>query len=573
MIRPEDFIGRPYEEARAAFRWAVPHPYNIALDVCDRWADVDPERPAILYESSEGESATWTYGQLRREANRLANALAALGVGRGDRVAVILHQRVETAVSHLACYRMGAVAVPLTRMFGPDALAYRLDHSGCTVAIADPMVLPALSEVRDRLPALRTVIVADGGRAVELPEGDGATRPRHLRWSRLLAEASERFTPVVTSPDDPALIIYTSGTTGPPKGALHGHRVLLGHLPSVQLYFDFVPQGGEVYWTPADWAWIGGAYDLLFPGLRLGGPVVAFETTRFDPERAVALMARYRVTHVFLPPTALKMAMPVVRPGAPLVRALALRAVMSGGEPVSPAILEWAAETLPGVPLHEIYGQTEANLVCGNCVRLFPVRPGSMGRPFPGHEVTVLREDGTPAAVGEPGEVAVRADGDPVVFLGYWRNPEATREKVRDGWLRTGDVARRDAEGYFTFEGRTDDLITSGAYRIGPAEVEASLLTHPAVAEAAVVGAPDAVRGQVVTAFVTLRPGYTPSPALAAEIQAHVKRRLAAYAYPRRVEFLEAMPMTTTGKIRRAELRALVAGQGRSSGTPSKTVR
>jgi acetyl-CoA synthetase len=377
---------------------------------------------------------------------------------------------------------------------------------------------------------------------------------RYLAWDGVVEHASGDFAPLATGPDDSAIIIYTSGTTGPPKGALHGHRVLLGHVPSVQLYFDFVPRGGEVYWTPADWAWIGGAYDLLFPALKFGGPVLAFETTKFDPERAFDLMTRYGVTHTFLPPTALKMAMQIDRPAERY--ALTLRAIMSGGEPVNPVILDWRDREVPGVALHEIYGQTEANLVCGNCSRLYPVKPGSLGRAFPGHEVCVLGDDGAPLQAGEPGEIAVWGAGDPVVLKEYWRDPEATAAKYDHGWLRTGDMARQDEDGYFYFEGRTDDVIKSAGYRIGPAEVESSLLTHPAVAEAAVIGVPDPVRGQLVKGFVKLRDGRVGSEALAAEIQSHVRARLAAYAYPRAIEFVDELPMTTTGKIRRADLRA-----------------
>lgn len=562
MINLRDFDGRPYAQSAAAFRWQLPSRYNLGTEVCDRWGDTDPDRPAIVFETEDGLSGQCTYGALRDLSNRLANALVTFGVGRGDRIAVILHQRVETAAAHIAIYKLGAVAVPLTRMFGPDALAYRLRNSGCVVAIADGMVVPRLLEIGDLLPDLRQVIVVAPERAGGLPTGGQTGARRYRAWDDVLDPAAPTFEPAETTPDDPALIIYTSGTTGPPKGALHGHRILIGHLPSFQLYFDFVPRGAEVYWTPADWAWIGGSYDLLFPALRCGGPVVALETAKFDPERAFDLMARHSVTHTFLPPTALKMTMQLAHPSR---FGLRLRAIMSGGEPVNPVILEWRDRELPGVPVHEIYGQTEANLVCGNCSRLFPVRPGSLGQPFPGHTVTVLDANDEPAAAGVLGEIAVRGPGDPVVFLEYWGNPVGTREKYRDTWLRTGDMARRDEDGYFYFDGRTDDIINSAGYRIGPAEVESALLTHAAIAEAAAVGVPDAVRGQIVKAFVTLRAGWSPSARLAAHIQAHVKTRLAAYAYPRSVEFLDALPMTTTGKIRRSELRAREAERSSST--------
>ncbi|MGH2375045.1 MAG: acyl-CoA synthetase, partial [bacterium] len=445
MIRLKDFEGRPYAEAQRAFRWQVPSPYNIGLDVCDRWAAQDPDRVAILFESETGEAGSYTYGALREASNRLANALSAYGVRRGDRVAIILQQRMETAAAHIAVYKLGGIAVPLTRMFGPDALAYRLENSGSKAAVVDPTVVPKLAGLHERLPALETVIVVEAQHPPELPEGGRIGGCRYLTWSRALEGAQGRFDPVLTDGDDPALIIYTSGTTGPPKGALHGHRILLGHVPSFQLYFDFVPQGGEVYWTPADWAWIGGAYDLLFPALRYGGPVVAYESTRFDPERAFHLMATCGVTHTFLPPTALKMAMQVERPAKRF--RLALRAIMSGGEPVNPVILEWRDRELCAVALHEIYGQTEANLVCGNCSRLYPVRPGSLGRAFPGHEVVLVDEHGSPVDPGQSGEIAVRGTGDPVVFKEYWQNPQATEEKYFDGWLLTGDMARQDEEG------------------------------------------------------------------------------------------------------------------------------
>lgn len=570
MIRLEDYTGRPYEQARRSFRWPDPGFYNIAIEVCDRWAAQDPHRPAIFFESEDGATATCTYGALRDASNRLANALRALGIDRGDRVAVVLHQRVETAVSHIAVYKLGAVAVPLTRMFGPDALAYRLEDSGAKVAIVDPAVVPKLASIVQDLPALEVVIVVPpfgSDRRTSHESAQNWGRLRLLPWAEVIAvdRASSHIEQVSTGPDDPALIIYTSGTTGPPKGALHGHRLLMGHLPAFQLYFDFVPKAGAVYWTPADWAWIGGSYDLLFPALHFGGPALAYETTHFDPEKSFHLIAKYGVTHAFLPPTVVKMMMHGERvgEGSPL----RLQAIMSGGEPVNPVILEWAKSELPGVLVHEIYGQTEANLVCGNCSRLFPVRPGSLGKAYPGHEVTLVGEDGSPVKAGDLGEIAVRGPGDAVVFKGYWKNPQATADKYHDEWLLTGDMARQDDEGYFYFDGRKDDVINSAGYRIGPAEIESSLLTHKAVAEAAAVGVPDPVRGQIVKAFVKLGKGYAPSATLAEEIQQHVKSRLAAYAYPRAVEFVEELPLTTTGKIRRSELRA------RENSSPTAGVR
>ena len=304
----------------------------------------------------------------------------------------------------------------------------------------------------------------------------------------LLAAASPAFEPAATTPDTPALLVYTSGTTGPPKGALHGHRVLAGHLPGFELSHDFYPQPGDRIWTPADWAWIGGLYDVLMPGLAHGTPVVAFRAPRFDPEQAFDVIARTGIRNVFMPATALRMMRRADGPPA------SLRTLASGGETVGEETAAWCRERF-GVRLNEFYGQTEANLLIGNCAA-WPERPGWMGRAYPGHELRLV-----------DGEIAVRVDGDPVVFLGYWRDEQATAAKVRDGWLYTGDLAEVDDEGTYRSVGRVDDLISSGGYRIGPGEIEECLIRHPAVSIAAAIGTPDEVRGEVVKAFVVTVPG------------------------------------------------------------------
>jgi acetyl-CoA synthetase len=361
---------------------------------------------------------------------------------------------------------------------------------------------------------------------------------------RLLAEASPRFAPVAATPDTPALLVYTSGTTGPPKGALHGHRVLAGHLPGFELSHDFFPQPGDRIWTPADWAWIGGLYDVLMPALHHGMPVVAYRAQRFDPEGTLDLMERVGIRNVFMPATALRMLRAAAGGGSP-----ALRTVASGGETVGEETTAWVGERL-GVRLNEFYGQTEANLLIGNC-SAWPAKAGSMGLPYPGHDVRLL-----------DGEVAVRVEGNPVAFLGYWRSPDATAAKVRDGWLLTGDLAEQDGDGYLWFVGRTDDLISSGGYRIGPGEIEDCLLRHPAVALAAAIGVPDETRGEVVKAFVVPAPGADRGEALVTELRDWVRGRLAPYEVPRTVEFVDELPLTVTGKIRRNELRRREAERG-----------
>ena len=538
MLEP----GRSYDEIVQAFRWRVPKRYNIGVDVCDKHAG-DRDRLALIHEDESGRATTYTFARLKELSNRFANALRALGVGRGDRVGILLPQCPETAIAHIAVYKLGGVAVPLFTLFGPDALEYRLENSGAKALITDTANLEKVLGARDRLPALDTMIVA----------GDGPADGAQDFWA-LVERGSASLAPVDTGCDDPALIIYTSGTTGPPKGALHAHRVLLGHLPGVSFPHNFFPRPGDRFWTPADWAWIGGLIDVLLPAWHHGVPVLAHRMRKFDPEHAFHLIAKHGVRNAFLPPTALKLMRQVSDPRAS--HDYALRSVGSGGETLGQELLAWGEETL-GLTINEFYGQTEVNLVVGNCAEAMPVRPGSMGRAVPGHVVEVVDEAGMPAAAGELGQIAVRRP-DPVMFLEYWRNAgnaEATAAKFAGDWCLTGDLARKDDDGYFWFVGRDDDVITSAGYRIGPGEVEDCLMRHPAIAMAAAVGSPDEVRTEVVKAFVVAKPGVTPSAGLAREIQAFVKTRLAAHAYPREVEFVDALPTTATGKIMRRVLR------------------
>ncbi|PXW63991.1 acetyl-CoA synthetase [Methylobacterium sp. B4] len=528
------------ERLVADFRWEIPERYNIASDVCDRWALTEPDRTALLVLDADDRPEPVSYGRLRSDSLRLAAALAARGVGAGDRVAVLLPQSVAVAVTHLAAYRLGAIALPLAGLFGESALQHRLTDSGTRAVVTDAAGLAKLERLRPDLPDLATILSVDGA--------SGAAED----FLSVLASAAEDFETRSTGPDDPALMIYTSGTTGLAKGALHGHRVLLGHLPGWTLMHGFPPEGTGLMWTPSDWAWAGGLLNVLMPSLRLGMPVVARPHGRFEPEAAYRLMADLGVTHAFLPPTALRMLRGLADPREKfdLPR---LRNIASAGEALGAETFEWARAAL-GLTIGEAYGQTECNLVLASCARVGVARAGATGKPVPGHRVAVLREDGTEADADETGEIAVRAP-DPVLFLGYWRQPEATAKKFRDGWWMTGDRARRDADGYIRFVGREDDLITSAAYRIGPAEIEACLCAHPAVALAAAVGAPDPLRTEVVRAFVTLREGFSPSEALAAEILAFAKARLSAHEVPRTLVFRDSLPMTTSGKIVRRQLR------------------
>ncbi|MBC7941685.1 MAG: AMP-binding protein [Chitinophagaceae bacterium] len=547
----------------AGFRWQVPAAFNIAEACCGRWAR-QPRTAgnvAITWQHENGSAGTLTYAELQAQGHRLARALRRLGVQRGDRVAVVMPQRPQTAIAHIALYQLGAVAMPLSMLFGLEALAYRLQDSAATVAIADETAMHNLLRVRDDCPALRTLL------AVGNAQGQG-----DADWSAVLAAESEDFEPVITRADDAAVLIYTSGTTGPPKGALIPHRALIGNLTGFVCSQNwFGASDGDVFWSPADWAWTGGLMDALLPTLYFGQRIVAWQG-RFSPHQAFALMQEHRVTHSFLFPTALKAMMKAVPEPRAQYR-LRLQAVMSAGEAVGDAVFHWCRQAL-GVTVNEMFGQTEINYVVGNCGRYvdghgrarpaWPARAGSMGRAYPGHRVAVIDDRGRECPRGTPGDVAVhRRDvhghPDPVFFLGYWNNPSATAAKFTgdpaDSWCRTGDTAVMDPEGYLWYQGRSDDVFKAAGYRIGPSEIENCLVKHAAVANAAVVPKPDPERGALVKAYVVLAPGFAGDAALVEALQQHVRGQLAPYEYPKEIEFVDALPMTTTGKVQRRVLR------------------
>jgi acetyl-CoA synthetase len=525
-----------YDTLYRQFRWHIPARYNIGVDICDRWAAREPDRLAILHVRPDGRSENVSYGALRDISNRLANVLSAHGVERGDRVAIFLPQAPEVAAAHIAIYKLGAVVLPIAILFGPDALSYRLQNSGAKALLTNAQGLGKLEEIRSQVPDVTCVVSVDG-------EG----------FADLLAKASSDFSPVDTAAEDPAMMIYTSGTTGQPKGALHAHRVLLGHLPGAELPHYPFPQVGDSYWTPADWAWAGGLLDVLLPSLHHGVPVVARKLEKFDPEEAFALMASLGIRNAFIPPTALRMMRAVPSPRGRYD--FKLRSVASGGESLGIEALEWGKSAFR-LTINEFYGQTECNLVLASCAQLGMVRPGAIGKPVPGHIVAVIGRDGQPMKAGEIGQIAVLRP-DPVMFLEYWSQPEATLEKFIGDWMTTGDQGVVDDDGYISFVGRDDDVITSAGFRIGPGEIEDCLLRHPAVALAAAVGKPDPIRAEIVKAFIVLKEGHSASDALAAEIQGFVRTRLSAHEFPREVAFIAQMPMTTTGKVIRRLLREL----------------
>src|SRR3954468_18579038 len=529
-----------YDELYRSFRWNVPPRYNIARACCAQWA-ADRSRFALYWEDESGATAAYTFWDIQVAANRLSNALTALGVKRGDRVALILPQRPESAIAYMAAFQMGAVALPLSHLFGPDALEYRINHAGASVAIVEPTTIANLWAVRDKLEPLKHVI------------GVGGARERGVHaWEDLSSKGNTSFEKVDTAADDPAVIIYTSGTTGAPKGALEAHRLVIGNLPGFVYSHDFFPQPGDMFWSPADWAWAGGLFDALLPSWYFGVPILGYRG-KFDAEKAYYLLEKYGIRNSFLFPTALKLMMKAVPEPKSKYR-LNLRSIMSAGESVGVTVFEWGREQL-GVTINEMFGQTEINYVVGNCQAAWPVKPGSIGRAYPGHRVAIIDEYGNELPPNSLGEIAIDRKNDPVFFLEYWKNPQATKDKFVGDWGTTGDQGKMDDDGYFWYQGRSDDVIKSAGYRIGPAEIESCLVKHRSVMNAAVIGKPDETRGAIVKAFIVLQPGESPSQALIEDIQTHVRGRLAPYEYPREIEFIDALPMTTTGKVQRKELR------------------
>ena len=539
-----------YEEIHRNFTWNIPTLYNIADDVCDRWAG-DADRLALVYEDRAKQVHRYTFAQVRRFANQWANTLQSLGLGRGDRVTVLLAQDPEAALTHVACWKGGMVSCPTSVLFGADALVYRLNDSGARVLITDSANYPKALEARASAPRLEHIFVTDGA-----PEG-----ARNF-WDAI-KDAAEDFENVRTEAEETAWISYTSGTTGMPKGSVQPHRMMLGHIPSLEFAYDFFPQPRDTLWSPADWAWMAGLMDVIFPGWFHGCTVVATAMKGFEPEEAYRILDQHAVTLSLLTPTMLKLMRGVPNPLARYN--LKLRAVVSGGEAVGKELIEWGRREL-NISINEGFGQTEANVILANNGNVMPIKPGSLGRPTPGTVCAIIDDDGRELPPGQAGHIACRRP-HPVMLKEYLNKPEATRDKFIGDWLITGDTGHMDEDGYFWFHGRADDVITSSGYRIGPSEIEDALLKHPAVRMAAVIGVPDPVRTEIIKAFIIAAPGVTPDDALVETLKDSVRSRLARHEVPRLIEFVDSLPMTTTGKIMRRELREqekarLAAGGG-----------
>lgn len=529
--------GATWEDTRAAFQWAVPAEFNMAQACCEDWAQADPDRIALRHFDEAGREQAWSYGALSAASNRFANALRARGIGPGDRLAIYLSQGPETLIAHLAAYKTGAIALPLFTLFQEDALRYRLVDSGAAGVICEAGGVATITALWDDLPDLKAAWCISGA------------HDQIIDFKTDLERASPEFTLAPTPADTPALMIYTSGTTGDPKGVLHAHRVLLGHLPCIETSYEHFPRPGDIGWTPADWAWIGGLMDLAMPCLYYGVPLLSHRMRKFDPDAAYHFLKTTGASTLFLPPTALKLMRQASVP-----EGLRVRVIGSGGESLGADLLDWAQGAL-GAPINEFYGQTECNLVVTTMRSMMEAPVGAMGKAIPGHDLAILDSAGAPVAPGEEGEIAVAAP-DPVMFLRYWNKPQKTQEKFVGKWMRTGDLGRMDEAGFLTYSSRDDDVITSSGYRIGPSEIEACLTGHEDVVMAAVIGVPDPVRTEAVTAYVVLREGAEWS-GLEAALIARVRARLSPHLAPRKVIPIEALPMTATGKIMRRALRDL----------------
>ncbi|MEX0345550.1 MAG: AMP-binding protein [Rhizobiaceae bacterium] len=514
-----------------------PQDYNIFEATVGRYlGPQDRNKPAMIFEAPDGSVSTQSFAEIDSAATALAATLRVLGYGSGDPIAIHTGQHPDTGIAHMAIAKMGGIAVTLSQLYGPDTLAHAMNDCRAGVILTSNEAWAPLRT--EHFPHLRHVLMRQPG-------------PDDIDLDAAMVDPPPDFEPSFGGADDPALLMYTSGSTGKPKGIMHGHRVLAAYTPSINLFFNrSMKDEDAVYWSPSDWAWVGGLLDMLFPAWLAGRPV-ATSMERFSADYAYQFMSRHKVTHTFLAPTAIKRL--AQNPDPHRDHQLALRVICTGGEALASETLAWAENKLR-VTCNEFYGMTEVNHLIGNCAALFPRRPGSMGRAYPGHNVLLVNGEGQQVDDGEPGEVVTPQDS-PTRFLGYFDNTEKTEEMKLGHYLRTHDLAVRDADGYFWYKGRSDDLIKSSGFRIGPAEIEECLLSHPGVAEVAVIAKPDPDRGSIVKAVVKTRSNVRGDEILANALKEHVKTRLAGYKAPREIEFVDGFEMTSSGKISRRKLR------------------
>ena len=532
MIDPN--IYDDFDGIYSKFKWNIPKYINLSDILCERH---NKEKMAMIYEDQNEVVTKYTFDYFSKNSNKMANFFIEMGLERGDRVAIMLPQSPESMITHLAIYKIGAIAVPLSKLFGPSAIEYRVNNCEAKIMVIHGSYIYKIKEIEEKLKSIKYQIIVDNDKEIK----------GYDYWEEINSR-SQRFEKEKTLANDPAIILYTSGTTGSPKGALHAHRHIFGFIPGFQMMHEFIDRNDEVFWTPADWAWVGGLYDLVFSAWWFSRPVVAYNHEKFDPVKTFQLMEKHKITNVFIPPTAIRM-----MKKTPLDNInLKLRVIAAGGEPVTQDVLNWAESH--NITINEFYGQTETTFVAGGCRSKLKIKPGSMGKPFPGHKIKIGDVKGNLVSQDEVGEILVHKS-DPSMFLGYWNNNKSTKEKFIGEWYKTGDMAHFDEDGYIWFQGRDDDLIKSSGYRIGPTEIEGVIQLHPSIETVAVVGVTDPMRGQIVKAYIKLKDHNLKSDKLVTEIQNMVKQKLASYQYPREIEFVEEMPLTVTGKLKRSKLR------------------
>ena len=535
MIVPEKMTD--YDKTYSEFKWEIPEYYNFAVDTLDYWAQ-DPAKQAMLWVDDDGTEIKKTFLDFSIASKKLANLLKDLGVSRNDVVIVVLGRDIAWWEIFTACIRMGALVAPGTTQLTAKDLKYRINTAGAVCFITDNLNAAKLDEVADACPTLKAKIVV------------GGPVKGWIDYDRAVEAASDSFEPVKTKSTDDCLIYFTSGTTGQPKMTLHTHSYPVGHQVTGRFWLDLTPQ--DFHWNVSDTGWAKAAYSSYCGPWNCGTAVFVHQTERFDPETTLELLQKYPITTMCGAPTIYRM---LVQQDLEKYNIHSLRHCVGAGEPLNPEIIEvWERAT--GIIIRDGYGQTETVLVCGNFL-CFQPRFGSMGKPSPGFDVQIIDEDGNILPEKSEGDIAVRImpEKPPGIFKEYWKEPGKT-ESVRHGdYYLTGDRGYKDEDGYFWFVGRSDDVILSSGYRIGPFEVESALIEHPAVAESAVVSSPDETRGEVVKAFIILTSGYKPGEELVKEIQEYVKKATAPYKYPRKIEFVDELPKTVSGKIRRIELR------------------
>ena len=531
-------VGESYEDICRKFSWQIPEYFNIADAVCDRWAD-DTTRIAMTHENLDGSVKNFTFAEIKRYSNQFANLLNSLGLEQGDRALVLLTQSPECAISHVACFKSGIVSCLASVLFGPDAIQHRLTSTNAKVCITNKANLSKVQNIRGACPSLEHIVVVDDD------------SPSHaLSLWRSIADQNDTFDNVETLSEDTAWISFTSGTTGQPKGVLMPHRILLGNKPLFEYYYDYGPREGDTLWSPADWAWIAGLINILLVGWYSGCRVVSTDMEGFNAEAAFRILGQHDITVSLLTPTVLKLMRQIDSEESP---ELQLRVVLSGGEAVGKELALWADGRF-GLTICEGFGQTECNGMIGTNPRLMAVRHGSLGKAMPGSVCAIVDDDGNEVERGVQGNIAIKRP-HPAMFSGYLNNPEATDDKFINDWMITGDLGEQDEDGFLWFHGRTDDVITSSGYRIGPTEIEDCLLKSPAVQLAAVIGVPDETRTELIKAFIVVSDDTDPTEALAESLKELVRENLAKHEVPRLIEFVDSLPMTTTGKIMRRTLR------------------